>query len=236
MQDHKDFVRLYESAKAFFEEGRLDEAERLYNKILEQNPSGYADIYNNLGLIYSEKGLLERAAQCFEQALKLNPKYTGASLNLVIIYNEMKRSNDAERVFTNAAEIVKSEAPAVDPFIQGKLANEHGKLGDTYYELGRYQEALEEYQKALRLRPDLVDILTKTGITLRDKGSFSEAVRYFERAKAVNPHYTPAFIHLGLAYYYRRNIKAAIQEWKIVQKIDPSHRGVQAYLSLTKKS
>jgi tetratricopeptide (TPR) repeat protein len=231
----KEFERIYQSARTLFDEGKLDEAERLYQKLLEQNPRGFADVYNNLGLIYSEKGLLERAAQFFEKALELNPKYTEASLNLVITYNEMKRFDDAERVFTNAAEIVKTEAPSVDPFIQGKLANEHGKLGDAYYELGRYPEALEEYHKALRLRPDLVDILTKIGITLRDQGIFNEAIQYFERAKAINPSFSPAFIHLGLTYYYRREIKQATQEWKAVQKMDPSHRGVQAYLALINK-
>ena len=230
------FEKAYETARSLFEEGRLDEAEHLYQKLLENSPRGYADVFNNLGLIYFQKGFTERAAQFFEKALGLNPKYTEASLNLVVTYNEMKKFEDAERVFTKAAEVVKKTGPAEDPFIQGKLANEHAKLADTYYSLGRYQEALEEYLKGCRLRPGFVDILTKIGITLREQGSLDEAIQYFERAKSVNSNYLPASIHLGLAYYSRGDTKKAIREWKMVQKMDPAHRGVQAYLALVMKT
>ncbi len=230
-----DFEKTYESARTLFEEGKLDEAERLYLRLLERNPQGYADIHNYLGLIYFQKGLLERAAQHLEKALALNPKYTEASLTLVVTYNEMGRFADAERVFTKATQVVQTKAPALDPFIQGKLANEHGKLGDSYYELGRYEEALEEYQKALRLRPDFVDILTKIGIALLEQRALEKAIQYFLKAKEANPRYLPASIHLGMAYYRRGDIDLAIREWKAVQKMDPTHRSIQAYLALAKK-
>ena len=229
-----EFQRIYESAKACFEEGKLDDAEQLYQKLIDRTPNGYADIYNNLGLILFQKGLPERAATHFEKALNLNPRYTEASLNLVVTYNEMKRFGDAERVFSKAAEVVRSSSPGTDPFVQGKLANEHGKLGDSYYSLGRYQEALEEYHKALRLRPNFADILTKIGMTLREQGSLDEAVEFFLKAKSANPQFVTAYIHLGLSYYSRGDRTRAIQEWTAVQKMDPSHRGVQAYLALAK--
>lgn len=230
------FQKAYEAARALFQEGKVDEAEQLYLKLLENSPRGFADVFNNLGLIYFQKGLPERAAQYFQKALALNPRYTEASLNLVVTYNEMKEFGKAESVFSKAAEVVRETGPAEDPFIQGKLANEHARLGDTYYSLGRYQEALEEYLKGHRLRPGFVDILTKIGITLREQGSLDEAIGYFERAKSVNPGYLPASIHLGLVYYSRGETQKAIHEWTTVQKLDPSHRGVQAYLALARKA
>ena len=233
--ENLDIQKAYETAKVFFDEGKLEEAEEIYLKLLERNPNGYADIYNNLGQIYFQKGLMSKAAEYFEKALGLNPRYTEASLNLVVTYNEMKKFPEAERVFNRAAEIVKQNNTAEDPYIQGKLANEHAKLGDMYYGLGRYLEALQEYQKGHRLRPRFPDILTKIGITLREQGALEEAIQYFERAKSVNPNYLTASVHLGLAFYSRGNIKRAIEEWEYVKKIDPSHRGVQAYLSLARK-
>ena len=231
-----EFEKVYESARRLFDEGKIEDAERLYLILLDRNPHGYADVYNNLGQIYFAQGLLEKAAQSFEKALALNSKYTEASLNLVVTYNEMKKFGEAERIFSKAAEVVKEAGPSEDPFIQGKLANEHAKLGDAYYGLGRYKEALEEYYKGHRLRPKFPDILTKIGITLREQGALDEAIQFFEQAKSVNPNYITALIHLGLVHYSRGNTEKAIQEWESVQTIDPAHRGVQAYLALAKKS
>jgi tetratricopeptide (TPR) repeat protein len=237
-----DFEKMYETARTLFEEGKLDEAERLFLKLLDRNPQGYADIHNRLGLIYFQKGFLERAAQHLEKALSINPNYTDAALNLVVTYNEMKRFDEAEKIFSKAAQVVKSTGPSLDPFVLGKLANEHKKLGDAYYELGRSTEALHEYEKAIHLCPNFVDILTKIGIILFEQRavlgqkSLEEAIHYFIKAKEINPRYLPASIHLGIAYYCRGDVDLAVHEWKSVLKVDPTHRGAQAYLAMAKKS
>jgi tetratricopeptide (TPR) repeat protein len=231
-----EFDRIYRNAQECFDDQRFDEAERLFLKLMERNTKGYADVFNRLGLIYSQKGLYERAAQYFEKALALNPKYTDASLNLVVTYNELRNFTEAERVFNQAAKVVRSEPASLDPFIKGKLANEHGKLGDAYYDLGRYDQALDEYRKAVGLRPNFMDILTKVGITLREKGDLDQAIEVLAKAKETAPKYVPAYVHLGITYYAKGRRDLALQEWKSAQKIDPANRAVQIYLNLAKKS
>lgn len=231
-----EFERDYNHAQIAFEEGRLDEAEKTFEKILKKSKKGYADIFNRLGQICSEKGLLERAAGYFQDALNINPRYTDASLNLTITLNELRRFDEAEKVFSRAKKIILKERDSLDPFIQGKLANEHAKLGDSYYELGRFDHALEEYRKALNLKPNFADIHTKIGITLRDRGDLEQAVHAFEKAKVVNPDYVPAHVHLGLTYYTMGEKEMAQKEWKTVKSLDPSNRAVDVYLKLAKKT
>ncbi len=231
-----EFERDYNHAQMAFEEGRLDEAEKIFEKILKGSTKGYADVYNHLGQICSEKGLLERAAGHFQDALRINPRYTDASLNLVITLNELRKFDEAEKVFSKAKKIILKERDSLDPFIQGKLANEHAKLGDSYYELGRFDHALEEYRKALNLKPNFADIHTKIGITLRDRGDLEQAVHAFEKAKVVNPDYIPAHIHLGLTYHTMGDAEQAQREWKTVKKLDPTNRAVDVYLKLAKKT
>jgi tetratricopeptide (TPR) repeat protein len=235
MANDPEFERVYRTAQECFDDQRFDEAERLFLKLLDRNTRGYADVFNRLGLISVQKGLYERAAHYFEKALAINPKYTDASLNLVVTYNELRNFSDAERVFNQAAKVVRSEPASLDPFIQGKLANEHGKLGDAYYDLGRYNPALDEYRKAVSLRPNFVDILTKIGMTLREMGELDQAVAAFGKAKEAGPKYVPACIHLGITYYTQGRRDLAFQEWKAAQKIDPANRAVQIYLNLAKK-
>lgn len=231
-----NWERDYNHAQQLFDEGRNNEAEQIFVRLLENNPRGYADICNRLGLIATQKGLFERASNYFKQALKINPRYTDASLNLAVTYNEMRMFDEAEKVFSRAAKIILKERDSLDPYIQGKLANEHAKLGDSYYELGRFDHALEEYRKALNLKANFADIHTKIGITLRDRGDLEQAIHAFEKAKVVNPNYAPAHIHEGLVYYALGELDKAEREWNMAKKLDPSNRAVDVYLKLAKKT
>jgi tetratricopeptide (TPR) repeat protein len=229
------FERLYEQAKALFDGGRYLEAEKIYEKLLKGRPQGYAEIFNKLGLIAHYKGELEASADYFQKALSINPRYTEASLNLTVTLNDLGRYDEAGDTFSKAAQVVRADAKAIDPFIIGKLANEHARLGDQYAEFGLYDEALEEYRKALALRPNFVDVITKEGIALREKGRLDEAIESFMRAKGVHPKYLPAMVHLGVTYYMKGFLDLARNAWEEAQTVDPENRDVQVYLSLAKK-
>jgi tetratricopeptide (TPR) repeat protein len=230
-----DFQAMYEKARSLYDEGNYDQAERLYLQVLKNSPKGYADVFNKLGLIQHRRGNLDKAADFFEKALSLNPKYTEASLNLAVTYNDLSRFDDADRIFSKAAAVVKAKTASLDPFIQGKLADAHGKLGDQYFDLALYSEALEEYRKALKLCPHFVDIIAKIGITLREQRAFDEAIQMLMKAKEINPKYILAYVHLGITYYMKGFLDLAMEEWEAAQRIDPSRREVQAYIALAKK-
>jgi tetratricopeptide (TPR) repeat protein len=231
----EDFEKVYEQARTAFEEGKIIDAERLFLKLLQDHPQGYADIYNKLGIITFQKGDAEMAVVYFKKALQINPRYTEASLNLTIALNDLGRYDEAGETFSKAARVVRSEVKSIDPFIQGKLANEHAKLGDQYFEIGLYDGALDEYRKALSIRPKFVDVVTKVGITLREKGMFDDAIETFQQAKEIHPKYIPAFIHLGVTYYMKGFVDLALAEWEEAQKINPEGKEAQVYLAMVKK-
>jgi tetratricopeptide (TPR) repeat protein len=231
----ESFDALYNEAKALFEGGRLLDAERIYRRLLEHRPQGYAEIYNKLGLIASQKGNLQEAADFFRKALSLNPRYTEASLNLSVTLNDLGLYEEAGETFSKAAQRVRANTKAVDPYIIGKLANEHGRLADQYAEVGLYDEAIEEYRKAVALRAGLVDILTKLGVALREKGRFDEAIQTFLQAKEANPRYIPALIHLGVAYYMMGFVDLARRSWEEAQEVNPGNHEVGVYLALARK-
>src|SRR3972149_7741480 len=232
---NSEFEVSHYHAMTLFQEGRYDEAERVFLQLLTHRPQGFADIYNKLGFIYQWRGELQKAADFFQKALNLNPQYTEAALNLAVTYNDMGLYDEAVETFNRAASVVKAQPRSLDPYIRGRLANEHARLGDLYYALGLYEEALDEYRKALTLRPNLVDIMTKIGITLRDQGALDEAIRIFMRAKEVHPRYGQAFIHLGITYYMKGFVDMARKEWEALKEVDPNSHGANLYLALAKK-
>ena len=232
---NSEFEVSHYQAVTLFQEGRYDEAERLFLQLLTHRPQGFADIHNKLGFIYQWRGELQKAADFFQKALDLNPMYTEAALNLAVTYNDMGLYDEAVETFNRAASVVKAQPRSLDLYIRGRLANEHARLGDLYYALGLYEEALDEYRKALTLRPNLVDIMIKIGITLREQGTLDEAIRIFMRVKEVHPRYSQAFIHLGITYYMKGFVDMARSEWEALKELDPDGHGANLYLALAKK-
>lgn len=230
--------KMSQEALRYFKDGNYIESEKLYLQLIDLIPDGGADIYNNLGLIKHHAGDYGKSISYFKKSVEINPHYTEAALNLTIAYNDTEQFEEAEKVFSRAASYVRGEEEGgekLDPYIQGKLANEHFRLGKIYFEIGLLDDAEEQFRKTLSMRPKFVDVMTRLGITLREKGLFTEAVDTFRMAKTIKPEYTPAMIHLGITYYSNGFIDLAQQEWEAVKKIDPAGKDVEVYLSLAQK-
>lgn len=228
---------LYKSGMDAFDKGDYPEAERHFLAILTINPT-FADIQNKVGIIFNQTNRLQLAAKAFEKALEMNPGYTEASLNLAITYSDLGMYDKAKEVFENAARFSektqKSFEPSADPFVKGKIADEHLRIGKIYHQLRMLDEAIDEYQKALRLSPNFADIITQLGIALRDKGKFDEAIAQFNRAKESNARYIPARLHLGITYYSQGFYGLAEKEWREALVFDPNNSAVKTYLSFIK--
>jgi tetratricopeptide (TPR) repeat protein len=225
---------LYDLGKKLFDEGKYSEAEPIFKEVVHINPR-YADVHNKLGIISNLQGDLRKAAAHFEKALELNPRYTEASLNLAVTYNDLGEYKKAQEVFSLAAQIAHPDPDAMDPFIAGKLANEHFKLGNMYLEFNMNEEAIIEYQKAVKLHPKLPDIHTKLGIALRNTGLLEEAIVHFVRAKMINPQYGAAWVQLGLSYYMKGLSGLAFEEWQEALRNIPNLKEAENYLRLLKK-
>lgn len=219
---------LYMRGREAFDKDDYKEAELCFLEVVKTRP--YADVFNKLGQIFHSKGELGKAASAFKKALEINPSYTEVSLNLAVTLNDMGRYNEAGEIFSKAAKIAHSAPYTLDPYIKGKLANEHAKIGDMYYDLGLYGEAVEEYKKSIKLRPTFIDILTKIGIAYREKGLYNEAIREFMKAKEINPKYIPARVNLGITYYMKGFIDMAVSEWTEALKVSPGNTDALMYL------
>ncbi len=229
-QSHETYLL----ARKLYEQENFAEAEKLLEKLSETAPF-FADVFNKLGVIYHQRGAFGRAAKAFEKALELNPRYTEAALNLAVTYNNLGRYDKASAAFQSAARFTQTGTGALDPFIRGKLANQHSDLGDIYFDLGLHAEAVEEYRKAVHLGPKFADLRTKLAVGLREQGDFDSALVEFQEALKVNPKYVPAYLHLGMTYYMRGLVDRAVRVWKTALKASPNDKSVQVYLEFIKE-
>ena len=99
-----------------------------------------------------------KAARAFEAALRINPGYTDAALNLAVTYNDTGHYKEAQEAYRHALAHSGAAAGKLDRFVQGKLANMYAEIAAVYLSSGLYPDAIREYRKALDLGPKFVDI------------------------------------------------------------------------------
>ena len=217
--------------KQSFENKDYSRAERYFRQVLGNNQN-YADVHNMLGVICHIEGKFESAITCFKEALKLNPHYTEALLNLAVLYNDLGRYQDAKKLYGNLQKKEKKTDNEIEPVLKGKLSNMHAEVGDTYRSIGLYKHAVEEYKKALFLNPTYVDIRTKLGMALREQGSLEASLKELKQVVKEDPRYVMAKIQLGITCYSLKKNGEAKNEWLSVLKQDPENESAKMYLRL----
>jgi len=80
-----DRKRLYEKAMGLYNEGRMNEAKKVYEAVVALDP-GYIEALNNLGIIYIHEKDFEAAKETFEKAVRLKPSYVESYYNLACLY------------------------------------------------------------------------------------------------------------------------------------------------------
>ena len=92
----------FEEAFSKHKQGKLTDAENLYKKILEEEPKN-ADVWNLLGLLYSQINDFSKAEEYIKKALELNPRLYYLE-NLARIYLDGEKYETASNLY---ADIVK---------------------------------------------------------------------------------------------------------------------------------
>lgn len=192
----------------------------------------YADVYDMLGFIYHQEGRLVEAEEMFREALRINPSYTEAALNLVVTCNDLGKYAEAKTIYERALATSKRAPRELDPFVKGKIANLHAEMGAAYRAVGLYDEAVGEYGRALVLCPTFADIRTELGKTRREMGDVAGSVRELERVRAESPRFLPGRIHLGLGYYAAGRHQDAGAEWRAALSVEPDNRSARMYLGM----
>jgi tetratricopeptide (TPR) repeat protein len=135
-------AQVLDSALQAHAAGHLDEAVRLYEKVLVLDPQNqYA--YYNLGLISQTRGLVDDAAARYEQAIAVDPGFTPAMFNLAIIRAEQGAVDDAIALYRTVIAADETDA------------NAHLNLGFLLIDTGEQREGEQELARAVELDPSL---------------------------------------------------------------------------------
>jgi Tfp pilus assembly protein PilF len=158
-----------------------DAPEERYRRALVERPDdagalrALAQLLGARGYAAQERGELAAAAECYEEALALDPAQAPVHNNLGNVYQALGRGEEAVAAFRSAI-------AADDAF-----AEAHLNLGIALHQAGALEEAAESYRAALRRKPALALANVNLGYLLEQQGDASGAADSYRRAIAAQP-------------------------------------------------
>jgi len=174
----------------YFRQGKLDEAMKAFEKVIERFPSNVEGYYN-LGLTYLRKGDIDQAISTLEKCIEVNPEVIETHLALGECYFSKGEGEKAIQSFLKAIEF------------QPDNPKSYYNLGIVYYKLDKTEEALGAFDKSIELNPEHPSAYYQAGLAAIKKGDFERAIKYFESFLKVEPDASEA-----------NQVKAMIKELK----------------------
>ena len=109
--------------------GNYREAEVSYQQALKLKPD-YADVYHNLGLLYTYAGRYRDAIPQYEKAIRYKPNFADAYNNMGSAYLELDQHEDAIQHFQTAVRLQPNHALAQENLRETKTRMEARKTGE----------------------------------------------------------------------------------------------------------
>jgi len=162
------------------EQGNFKQAERLFRRVLELDPS-VKEAYNNLGAVYGRQGDDARAKDMCRAALEIDPLYLHARCNLALYLigeDDLKGAAEMLRPLSDLTRFHPQDL-AFYSFVQARLAIEEGEYELAKNSLEVALEVWPDYEPAQELLPRL-EVLSRIGPGF---GNFFEQRKKREQAK-----------------------------------------------------
>jgi tetratricopeptide (TPR) repeat protein len=191
------------------QQGRLDEADRLYQSVLAQQP-GDPDALHLVGVVALQKGDYRRAADQIGQAIARNPGSAAYHANLGEALRSLGQLDRAADCCRTALRLEPRSPEAANC------------LGLVLLAQGKKEEAVAQFREALRLKPDYAIACSNLGNALRLSGDIDGAVAYFRRATEIDPELAGAHSNLGQLLLDRHQPHEALTHLRTAVRLCPT--------------
>lgn len=234
--------------------GRLEEAARLYEQVLEASPDNF-DALHLSGVLALQRGDPETAIRRLERAAEIRPSLADAWCNLGLAQLTVSRAGPAADALRKALGLEPDLPQAVNGLARAlldsgrveeamqqarratELAPQHPgawrNRGDIEMARSRHAQAVECYRRALSLAPSDAELHYSLGLALDHAADLAGALACYEQALKLAPELGPA---LGETIYLKRSLCdwAGLDdlERRFRQAIERGDRGLTPFVAL----
>ncbi len=190
---------MYNLAVVYQDQGKTDQAEKLYHDILKITEDTFSRI--NLAGIHYDKGNSDEAFKQLEIATNKNPD----SAHPLSILGEFKEREgklaEAEQKYLKALSIDNRHAPT------------HYRLGRLHLKRGKFAQGIEHLKQSIDLEMENPVYLETLGAEYERSGDYLEAVNYFERVSVLQPNRLEIYVKLGDLYKKEKMFQEALSRY-----------------------
>jgi tetratricopeptide (TPR) repeat protein len=224
--------------------GRFDQAELLYQQILEVVPN-HADALNLSGLIAYQRGNITIAIDLISNAIIAKPFEHSYHYNLGVVFQAQGRPDEATICYRQALSIKPDYADAYYNLgnvfkVQGRLddavvcyrqvlsikpdyAEAYSNLGNALQAQNRLNDAIACYRQALSIKPDYAEVHSNLGNALKAQNRLDDAIVCYQQALSIKPGYAEAHSNLGNALKAQNRLDDAIACYQQALSIKPDY-------------
>ena len=203
-------------------------------------------------MVLSKNKKFEKAIDAYRNALKLQPDFSDAFKNMVILMKKIDKLDDAISfckqkltendkdyiALSNIAQIyqLNGEADTAIFYIEKAIKfYPHSKKDKQFLNykiikgillgtIKKYEEAIECYKEVIEINPEIEQAYTNIGAALNYLNRKKEAIPYLKKAIEINPRFATGYLNLGNTYFKMGENDKAMKCFAQAETFDPTLR------------
>ena len=218
-------------AKSLEKRGKITEAQKLYQDILQAFPKNRRARQSLM--ILNKKPLVVNTQNPPQEVIdQLISDFNSGRLSIVLtlataLTNQFPASFVIWNILGAAAAQIGNLDQAILAFqkvilLKPNYADAYNNLGNVLKDQAKYDFATEAYDKALSLHPNFAEALNNKGLVLQNQGKLREAIEAYNKALLLKSDYPNAYNNKGLALVEQGDMDEGIQAYTKALSLNPT--------------
>jgi tetratricopeptide (TPR) repeat protein len=180
-------------------------------------------IWNILGAVRSQIGMLDEAVEAYKTTIALKPDFAEA-------YNNMGVTLRNQGKFAESIDAHKKSISCKPDY-----AEAYYNMGISLEKLYKLDEAVEAYKKSISLKPNNPKAYFNIGVVLNAQNNVKEAVEAYNNVLLLKPDHAEAIINLSTIFYHKGMLDVAIKGFEKAILLVPDYAEAYNNMALALK-